>query len=117
MKSPTPLAAMPIRESKPPRVRRTAQQRQPHYMRAWRQSYGLTLAQMAEAITRLRGRMGATKPTLSRIENGEREYRQDILEAYAEIIGCTPGDLLSRAPTDPDGVWQALRKPRAPRQR
>lgn len=95
-------------QGKPARVERRAENRLRHYMREWRLSIGYNLIEMSAEITRRRGQM-ATPAQLSRVENGTREYRQDLLEAYAEVIGCTPGDLLSRVPLDPTEVLQNLR--------
>lgn len=81
--------------------------RRPHFMRAWRDSQGLTLDEMATAINDLTGKR-LTGPYLSRIETGKLQYKQDVLEAFARVIGCTPADLLARAPADPDAVWQKL---------
>jgi transcriptional regulator with XRE-family HTH domain len=100
---------VPAEQGKPARVERRAENRLRHYMREWRLSIGLNLIEMSAEITRRRGQM-ATPAQLSRVENGTREYRQDLLEAYAEVIGCTPGDLLSRVPVfDPAEVLQNLR--------
>lgn len=90
------------------RPRRSSHERQPHFMKAWREAHGWTLKQMATAINVKRGYQMATVPSLSRIENGERQYTQDLLEAYAEVLGITPADLLSYAPRDPEAVWADL---------
>lgn len=45
---------------------------------------------------------------LSRVERGELEYKQSLVEAYCDVLGCTPGDLLSRAPRDPAEVYRSL---------
>ena len=81
--------------------------RQPTYMRAWRESHGLTLERMAGAINELRG-WKITGAYLQRIEVGRLQYKQDMLEAYADVLSCTPADLLSRQPRDPDEVWAEL---------
>jgi transcriptional regulator with XRE-family HTH domain len=82
----------------------------PHYMRAWREARGISLDEMTR-------RIGLSKPSLSRIENGKTPYYQDVLEAYAEVLDCTPGDLLTRKPTDPEelwAVWDTLREEAKP---
>jgi len=81
-----------------------------HYMREWRKSRGLTLDQMV-------GLIGLSKGSLSRIEAGLTPYYQDVIEVYADALGCTPCDLISRAPTDPEGVlqvWNEIREDRKP---
>lgn len=45
---------------------------------------------------------------MSRVETGLRQYTQEILEAYAEILGCTPADLISRPPRDPARAYREL---------
>jgi transcriptional regulator with XRE-family HTH domain len=79
----------------------------PTYLRAWREANDLSLAQMAEAIKKLRGG-GTTAGYISKIELGQQEYRQGFLEAFAEICGCTPAELLASEPPDPDQVWATL---------
>jgi transcriptional regulator with XRE-family HTH domain len=98
---------LPVGEKPSAKPRRSAAERQPHYMRQWRQTYGVTLVEMV-ALLELCDKKLATKSQLSRVETGEREYTQDLLEAYAEILGCTPADLLSRPPKDPLEVFQSL---------
>jgi len=77
----------------------------PNYLRAWRKSRrkpdGTLLTQGDVAIF-----AGVSKPTISRIENGSQNYNARILEAYATLCGCQPGDLLSREPFDPDTIYQ-----------
>ncbi len=78
----------------------------PHFMRQWRDYRRLSLDAMSEAIvalTELNG--GLSKASLSRIETGKTPYTRDTLEAYAIVLGCEPVDLLSRPPTDPEGLW------------
>jgi DNA-binding Xre family transcriptional regulator len=68
------------------------------FIRAWRKHRDLTLEQLAENI-------GITHGHLSKIERGERPYKQHVLEAIARELHCTPADLLSRDPKDPEGIW------------
>jgi transcriptional regulator with XRE-family HTH domain len=90
---------------------RSRADRVPHYMRQWRKAAGLTIREMADKMNELRGYEVINQPHLSRIETGSREYRQDILEAFAEVVGCTPADLLGRQPTiDADAYYKALRR-------
>jgi hypothetical protein len=42
---------------------------------------------------------------VSRVENGITPYTQDVLETYARVLGCTVADLVSRPPSDPEGLW------------
>ena len=42
---------------------------------------------------------------ISRIENGETPYTQDVLEALAEALRTDPASLLMRDPTAPEALW------------
>ena len=46
-----------------------------------------------------------SQPQLGRIEKGQQPYNQDLLEALADLYGCTVADLLMRNPTEPDAIW------------
>jgi transcriptional regulator with XRE-family HTH domain len=69
-----------------------------HFLRHWREYRGLNQDQVAAAI-------GISKASVSRIENGITPYTQDTVEACARIFGCTVADLVSRPPTDGEGLW------------
>jgi transcriptional regulator with XRE-family HTH domain len=71
---------------------------QPHYIREWRKHRHLTIDQLAE-------RIGITKSYVSKIENGKRRYDQLFLEAAAEVLNCSPADLIIRDPTAPQPIW------------
>lgn len=69
------------------------------YLREWRRAKsGRTLEQVAEHI-------GISQPQLGRIERGDSPYNQDLLEALADLYGCTVADLLMRDPNEPNGIW------------
>jgi transcriptional regulator with XRE-family HTH domain len=72
--------------------------RRPTFIRQWRKARDLSQAKLAE-------RIGISVPQLSRIETGEQEYRQDLLELIAEALRCEPADLLMRDPSKPEGIW------------
>ena len=72
--------------------------KQPHYIREWRKHRGLTQEQLAK-------RIGIGRSYLTKIERGVRRYDQPFLEAAAEALCCEPGDIITRAPTDPEGIW------------
>ena len=72
--------------------------KKPHYIREWRKHRGLTQDQLAE-------RIGIGRSYLTKIENGARRYDQPFLEAAAFALCCEPGDIITRAPTDPEGIW------------
>lgn len=67
--------------------------RHPVFLREWREAAGLTLEQI-KAV------MGLSISSLSKIENLQTPWYQDVVEMYAEIIGCEPGALLL-GPPDP----------------
>lgn len=86
-----------------------------HYLRAWRLSNGLTLAQAAERVERLSESraiadpharpIGMTHATLSRIERGKIPYNQVLLEHLAEIYRTDRASLIMRDPSDAEGMW------------
>ena len=71
---------------------------QRHFIREWRKFRGLTQDQLAE-------RIGLNRAYLSKIESGARRYDQVFLEAAATVLQCAPADLITRNPTDPEGIW------------
>jgi transcriptional regulator with XRE-family HTH domain len=68
------------------------------FLKEWRKFRGLTQDQLAE-------RTGLSKPYISQLERGERQYTQELLERFAEELRCAAPDLIMRDPTDPDGLW------------
>lgn len=70
----------------------------PHYIRAWRKHRELTLEKLAE-------RIGMTHQNLGKIERYKVPYSQPLLEALAEELRCTPGDLVMRDPDAPESIW------------
>ena len=73
----------------------------PVYLREWRESRGRTLGDLAKAVDLSVGQ-------LSRIERGHQSYNQEVLEGYAEALGCRPADLISRLPYRPENALQPL---------
>ena len=72
--------------------------RKPWFLREWRKHRGYTQEQFAEMT-------GLSKPYVSQLERGERQFNQDLLELFAIHLRCTPADLLIRDPSDPEGIW------------
>lgn len=69
------------------------------YLREWRRTKpGRTLDMVAAELH-------MSQPQLGRIERGDQPYNQDLLEALAELYGCTIADLLIRDPSDPNALW------------
>lgn len=67
--------------------------KQHHYLKEWRKHLGLTQELLAS-------RLDTTKGMISRVENFERGYTQETLEALALALGVAPADLL-QPPPDP----------------
>jgi transcriptional regulator with XRE-family HTH domain len=68
------------------------------FLREWRKHRQLTQDQLAE-------RIGISKPYLSQLENGKRQYTQELLEHFAAELRCEAADLIIRDPSDPEGIW------------
>jgi transcriptional regulator with XRE-family HTH domain len=67
--------------------------RKPTYIRAWREKRGHTLDDMVGRLDALGVKI--TGASLSRIERGIQPYNQDTLEAIAEALNVTVGQLPS----------------------
>lgn len=68
------------------------------YLKAWRKHRGYTQERLAEMT-------GLSKPYISQLESGARQYTQELLEMFAEALSCAPADLIIRNPADPSGIW------------
>ncbi|WP_331373801.1 helix-turn-helix domain-containing protein [Sinorhizobium chiapasense] len=64
-----------------------------HFIKEWRKYRRLTQEQIASSL-------GYAVSSLSQLENGKQGYSQAILEALAELLQCTPADLLSVNPIE-----------------
>lgn len=78
-------------------------ERGPHYIAAWREHRKLTQAQLAELLN-------TTGATISRIEARKNGYTQAFLEACAEVLQCSPADLLRGPPDEQDEIIRAVNK-------
>jgi transcriptional regulator with XRE-family HTH domain len=80
-------------------------ERQPTFIRAWRK-YRDDMSQ-SKLVERLELEAGYSLSVaqLSRIESGKQAYTQDLLEALAVVLRCSPGDLIMRDPMTPDAPW------------
>jgi transcriptional regulator with XRE-family HTH domain len=72
--------------------------RRPVFLRQWRDHKNMTLEQVAAEL-------GITAGALSQHERGATNYTRPLLEALAELYGCSPADLLMRDPSDTDAPW------------
>lgn len=79
-------------------------ERKTTYIRAWREAardgQGFTLDDMVGRLAELG--VTITGASLSRIERGIQPYSQDILEAIAATLDCSPADLLENDPRIPE---------------
>lgn len=77
----------------------------PHYLKEWRKFRGLTQTQVS-------GRVGVNESNISRHENYQYKYTQELLEAFSEAYGCEPADLLRPPPTPskPESEFERYRR-------
>jgi transcriptional regulator with XRE-family HTH domain len=61
--------------------------------KAWRKYRGLTQERVAALV-------GVSVSTVSQVENGQQGFTDTTLVAWAEALGTSPGDLLSRNPAE-----------------
>lgn len=65
--------------------------KQASYIREWRESRNLKQEQLAETA-------GLSKGYMSDLERGKKPYNQRTLETLANILKCSPADLLAGPP-------------------
>ena len=70
---------------------------QKHFVAKWRSRFDLSQDELAEQI-------GTSKATISRLENYENGYSQDLIEAIAEALGLSPASLLAIDPNDENDI-------------
>jgi transcriptional regulator with XRE-family HTH domain len=80
--------------------------RRPTFIRAWRKHRDLTQKKMIERLEAIE--VYISEGQLSRIENSKQEYRQDLLEAFAEVLNCEPWQLLWADPKGPGTIMQQV---------
>ena len=66
------------------------------FLREWRQLRGLS----QEELT---ARVGWDRSTVTRVENGTTAYTQQMLEALAIVLRCTPGAITDTDPNSAQG--------------
>lgn len=77
----------------------------------WREARKWTQGELLDRLAGIGVEMSIG--SLSRYENGEQPYSQDVLYALAHVFGCEPQDLITinpLAPEPPRLVWDALKK-------
>ena len=75
------------------------------FIRQWRKFRKLTLQQLA-------AKTGTDHGNLSRIERGQKPYKQQLLEDIAKALDTTPAALLERDPHKQEeisSIWQTIR--------
>lgn len=70
----------------------------PFFLKQWRKHRGYTQDRLAEMV-------GLSKPYVSQLETGKRQYTQELLEQFAEALQCAPADLIMRDPSEAEGIW------------
>lgn len=83
-----------------------------YFFKEWRTYRGYTQEELAEMI-------GVSGPSISQLEKAKQGFSDSTLEALADALHCSPGDLLMRNPTDEDAPWsiwdniEAIDRPKA----
>ena len=75
-----------------------------YYFKEWRKKRGFTQEELGEIV-------GMTASSLSQLENYKQGFSKETLEALANALSCTPGDLLSRDPNETETIldkWAEL---------
>lgn len=68
------------------------------FIKQWREFRGLNQTQLAD-------RLEMTQSHLSMLENAQRGYTQETLEAIAHALQTDVASLLMRNPKDDDAIW------------
>lgn len=72
--------------------------RQRIYLKEWRKYRHLTQEQLAEAA-------GMVVSNVAQLEQGRQGYSDKGLEALANALNCTPGQILMVDPTKDEAIW------------
>ena len=72
-------------------VKKVPHQRKRHFLKVWRKHRNMTQQYVGE-------RVHMSRESLSKIENGEVPYNQDLLERLAVLYGCEVDDLVAVHP-------------------
>lgn len=71
-----------------------------NFVRAWRLFRGM------EHQGDLAIAAGLSRPTISRVESGDLQWRQDLYEQIASALGCSAVDLLTTDPETSGSIFQ-----------
>lgn len=77
---------------------KTPKTRRRTFIRQWREFRGYSQEKLGDMLD-------TSGSMISRIENGNTPYTQDVLEALAEALMTDPASLLMRDPTNPEALW------------
>jgi transcriptional regulator with XRE-family HTH domain len=75
-----------------------------YFFREWRLHRGLTQEELGALV-------GITTSSVSQIENGKHGFTDSTLEAFADALDCSPGDILMIDPRNADStkaLWVAV---------
>lgn len=82
-----------------------------HYLAQWRESRGIdSVEKMAELLSNPAVGSGIRRESLWRVETGRSPYSQHLLEACAEVLECSPADLLTHDPSDAETLVDIFRE-------
>lgn len=79
-------------------VPRFKPQRRRIFLKEWRKYRGMTQEQLAEAA-------GMVVSNVAQLEQGRQGYSDKGLEALADALRCTPGQILMVDPTKDEAIW------------
>lgn len=79
-------------------VPRFKAQRRRIFLKEWRKYRGMTQEQLAEAA-------GMAVSNVAQLEQGRQGYSDKGLEALADALRCTPGQILMVDPTRDEAIW------------
>lgn len=70
-----------------------------HFLKQWREFRGLSLRKLAAKMEIEPGVELTSHANIGRIENFQQSYSQEIMEAAAEVFGCSVAEILTVDPT------------------
>ncbi|MFC2253477.1 helix-turn-helix domain-containing protein [Labrys portucalensis] len=81
------------------------------YIKEWRLKRGLSLRRLEDRLETLPdGKPMITHVSINRIEMSKQPYSQEVLEALAAALECTPAELISVDPNSENEMLELLRR-------
>ncbi len=74
---------------------------QPSQLRQWRKFRGLSQEELA-------AHAGVKHSTISRLENGVSAWNQDTIEILADVLDCSPSELIFMDPFNPEDFFRTI---------